>query len=140
MGRRLLKTGALAVVLAFSCQCGVAEVLLSGTRDRMVLQADDATIPEALAALRGANQLQIDLTGSSTRKLTGRYSGSLRQVLTRLLKGEDYVMRSTADGISIHLFGANSLDRSAPPAPPASQGSRLIALRQGVLKRTNESP
>lgn len=138
-----LCAGAAALVLALTCRCSTAGTLVSGTRELMVLQANDATIPEIIDALRSAIHVEMDLKGASSRKLTGRYSGSVHQVLSRILNGEDYVMHIAAGKISIQLSRAGASDRSAvaaPPAPQAWEGSRLSALRRGILKRTSESP
>lgn len=54
---------ATAALLAWclSCGPGAAEVRLSGTRDHVVLQTDDATMPEILAALRAVFDLDVKL-------------------------------------------------------------------------------
>jgi hypothetical protein len=118
---------------------GAAEVRLTGTPDRVVLQTNDATMPEILDALRAVFDLDVKLKGATARRFTGLYSGSVRRVLSRLLAGEDYVLRSTSDGMSIVLLGSSASDstaaRSAPM--PEGQGSRLVALRQGQLRRTD---
>jgi len=134
---------ATAVFLAWclSSGPGAAEVRLSGTRDHVVLQTNDATMPEILDALRAVFDIDVMLKGATARKFTGVYSGSVRRVLSRLLAGEDYVLRSAADGVSIVLLGSSASDstvaRSAPM--PEAQGSRLVALRQGRLRRTGDS-
>jgi hypothetical protein len=130
------------VLLAWSLSCGpsAAEVRLSGTPDRIVLRASDATMPEILAAVRSAFDLEVRLKGATARKFTGVYSGSVRQVLSRLLAGEDYVLRFAADGMSIVLLGASASDSTVARSTvlPAAQGSRLVALRQGRIKRTSD--
>jgi hypothetical protein len=130
------------VLLAWCLSCGpsAAEVRLSGTPDRIVLQLNDATMPDILAALRSAFGLEAKLKGMTARTFTGVYSGSVRQVLSHLLRGEDYVLRSAADGMSIVLFGASAADSTArwSSLPPAAPGSRLVALRQGLVKRQSD--
>jgi hypothetical protein len=140
--KSILPQLATIVLLAWclSCGPGAAEVRLSGTPDRMVLRASDATMPEILDAVRSTFDLEVRLKGATVRKFTGVYSGSMRQVLSRLLAGEDYVLRSAADGMSIILLGASGADsivaRSA--VLPAAQGSRLVGIRQGRIKRTSD--
>lgn len=114
-----------------------AEVRLSGTPDRIVLTTNDATMAEILAALRTAFDIAVTLKGATARKFTGTYIGSPSQVLSRVLKGEDYVLRTAPDGISIRLLGQSASDSAtASSGQAASQGSRLVALRQGQIKRT----
>jgi hypothetical protein len=143
MGHKsLLPQLATAALLAWCLSCGrsAAEVHASGTPDRFVLQAHDATMPEILAAVRSAFDLEVRLKGATARKFTGVYSGSVRQVLSRLLAGEDYVLRSAADSLSIVLLGASASDSTAARSAvlPAAQGSRFVALRQGRIKRTSD--
>lgn len=128
------------LALALGCQCRAAEVLVSGTYDRIVVRANDATLADILDALRSALHRDIEFRGMSTQTLSGVYSGSVRHVLSRLLKDQDYVMRSDTDRITIRLLGASAADASAAPSSAAPwQGSRLTALRQGRLRRTEEN-
>jgi hypothetical protein len=55
------------VLLAWCLSCGrsTAEVRLSGTRDSIVMQSNDATIPEILGALRSAFDLEVKLKGTT---------------------------------------------------------------------------
>jgi hypothetical protein len=120
--------------------CAEAEVRLSGRPDRVVLTTNDATMEEILAALRSTFDVEVKLKGATARKFTGVYYGSVRQVLSRLLTGDDYILRSASDGISIRLFGKSALDSAAAPSTllAAAQGSRLVALRQGRVKRQGD--
>ena len=130
---------ALLLVWCLSCGRSEAEVRLSGTPDRIVLQASDATMAEILTALRVSFDVEVKLSGATVRRFTGVYSGSVRRVLSRLLAGEDYVVRSTADGISIRLLGKSEADGAAVASSlPAAPGSRLVALRQGRVKRQGD--
>jgi hypothetical protein len=102
----------------------VAEVRLSGMQDRLVLQANDATVPEVLAALRRAIGLEVMLRGTVEQKFTGVYSGSVHYVLTRLLMGENYILQTTSSGISIVLLGQSVSDDEARPGLLALQRPR----------------
>jgi hypothetical protein len=129
---------AMSVLLAWclSGEHAEAEVHLSGTPDRIVLTTNDATIAEILDALRTAFDIAVTLNGTTARKFTGTYIGSPSHVLSRVLKGEDYVLRTASDGISIRLLDKSASDSAAAPSGQApSQGSRLVALRQGRLRR-----
>jgi len=138
----LLPRLATAALLAWCLSCGpsVAEVRVSGTPERVVLRANDATLMDIVAALRTAFDLELKLNGATARKFTGMYSGSVRQVLSRLLSGEDYVLRSASDGMSIILLGTSVSDSTAARSAQITQayGSRLVALRQGRLRRTGD--
>lgn len=102
----------------------IIEVRLSGMQDRLVLQANDATVPEVLAALRRAIGLEVMLRGTVEQKFTGVYSGSVHYVLTRLLMGENYILQTTSSGISIVLLGQSVSDDEARPGLLALQRPR----------------
>ena len=101
-----------------------AEVRLSGMQDRLVLQANDATVPEFLAAVRTAFGLEVTFMGTIAQKFTGVYSGSVHHVLTRLLTGENYILQTTSSGISIVLLGQSASDSEARPGLLALQRPR----------------
>jgi hypothetical protein len=134
-----LATAAL-LTWCLSCGGGAAEVRLSGTQDRVVLETHDATIVEILTAMRSTFNLDVKLKGASARRFTGMYIGSIRQVLLRLLTGNDYVLRSDHDGISIRLLGNSTADSTAAPSNLSSAvpSSRLVGLRQGQVKRQGD--
>jgi hypothetical protein len=126
--RLFLSQVATMALVAWCMACGRsnAEVLLSGSQDRIVMQTSDATLAEVLAAFRSTFSLEVKLNGVTTRTFTGIYSGSVRQVLSRLLSGEDYILSSDADGMRIILIGRSASDNIArwsglPPAAPAAQ-------------------
>ena len=141
MRRLFLPQLATAALLAWCLSCGdsAAEVRLSGTQDRLVLQTQDAKMPEILGALRSAFDLEVKLKGATARRFTGVYVGSVRQVLSRILAGDDYVLHTASDGISIRLFGKSAADSAAAPSSlPLAAQTRLVALRQGTLKRQSD--
>jgi hypothetical protein len=134
MRRKLFLPQLATIVLlawCLGCERSAAEVRLSGTSDRIAMQTNDATIPEILAALRSAFDLEVKLKGATARTFTGAYSGSARQVLARLLAGEDYILRSDSEGMSIILIGTSAADTTARSSglSPAASGSRLQAMK-----------
>jgi hypothetical protein len=133
------------VLLAWCMACGrsAAEVLLSGSQDRIVMQTNDATLAEVLAAFRSAFALEVKLKGATARTFTGAYSGSVRQVLLRLLAGEDYILSSDAEGMKIILIGNSANDTTArssglPPAAPGAQPNAPQQRPGGAIVRKPE--
>ena len=103
--------------LLFSCWLSggnsAAEVRLSGVQDRVIIQANDATVDEVLSAFRKAFGLEVTLRGTIAQKFTGVYSGSVHNVLQRLLMGEDYILQMSSSGISIVLLTQSASDNEA---------------------------
>jgi hypothetical protein len=138
---RLLTAALLTVSL--SCGSAVAGVVVSGTSERVVLKADDATMGDIAAALRSTCNLDVKLIGTTSRTVSGVYTGSLRRVLSHVLTGENYVISVTSGGMRIVLkpgLAAAPLvvEASGPEAEmapaPLQAPSRMIGLRQARLK------
>ena len=96
-----------------------AEVRVQGPVENVRLQASDATAAEILAALSERFELGVRGTTAS-RRITGTYEGSLRQVLARVLVGYDYVIQPRGASIDVIVLssGAPRQARPAPPPPP----------------------
>jgi hypothetical protein len=104
---RLARSAVLSLVLICTATAGAgAEVQISGGADSFVLRARNATMAEVLSGIHSALDIAIEATGSPARQFTGTYSGSLPHVLSRLLEGENYVIRTSASGVDIIFVGA----------------------------------
>jgi hypothetical protein len=117
--RRSLQSAALSLALIgmLAVRAG-AEVQSSGTADNVLLRLKSATITEVLSELSSAFNFKIKLRGTTARQFTGTYAGSLRQVLSRLLAGEDFIIASTADGISLVILPPHGGVRAVAGGPP----------------------
>jgi hypothetical protein len=116
-----------------------AEAEFSGTKDHVVLQATNATMAEVLSGIQSAFNLRIQLTGSTERQFSGTYMGTLRQVLSRLLDGEDYIIGPAPDGIRIILPSPTTAGRSGvPQIAQESQLDRVRRLRQAAAAAEDE--
>jgi hypothetical protein len=116
---RRLQSVALSLVLAgvVTARAG-AEVQLSGTQDKVVLRANNATIGEILTGIQSTFNIRVQLTGSTARQFSGAYAGSLRRVLSRLLDGEDFIISSAADDVTVVLLNRKG---GAPIAPKVAK-------------------
>jgi hypothetical protein len=65
------------------------------------LHASHTSTMQALAALAGSVKLSYAVPPTVNRDLNGRYSGSLRRVLARILDGADYFVKKTDDRIEV---------------------------------------
>jgi hypothetical protein len=125
-----------AVVIGPSTAIAGAKV--SGTLDAVMVEAQNATIEEILAALGARFDLEYHSAANLTAKVNGTYQGSLRRVLTRLLDGRDFVIKTNDGRIDVTVLGpggsvatkaqsftegpANSgpILQAAPPSLPAA--------------------
>jgi hypothetical protein len=95
--RAAVITALLSVMLAPAS----AATEVRGQPDNIYLQAENASISEVLDALSAEFKLTYSLKPMLGRAVTGVYSGTLRQVLTRVLDRHDFVIKILDDGIEI---------------------------------------
>ncbi len=104
----MLRRVAATLILACAAPAlAAAEVRITGNIDHSVLVAKNATMSEIVYGMQSVLNCKITLKGLTKQHFSGIYSGSARQVLTRLLRGADYVMFSDRDQITIVLGGAD---------------------------------
>jgi len=109
---------------------------------RIQIEAHDASVGQVLAALQDSHLIRLRAWDPPSGTITGTYTGTLPQVLSRILDGHDYFLRVTASGTELYAVSASghtdaalrsgissSTDAAAAPAPgfslspanPASQ-------------------
>ena len=89
---------ALALVLMVST--ARAQVRIEGEEARVRLTADKAPLADVLAALKAKFRLSY-ASVTVERQITGTYSGTLHQVVVRLLDGFDFVVGRSGEGVEI---------------------------------------
>lgn len=85
----------LPLVLANACLLQLsyarAEVQVSGSKEVVVIEAKRASLGEVIAALNSVLKMHIYVKPEIQNLFNGHYSGTLPQVLRRMLQGYDYV-------------------------------------------------
>lgn len=105
---------AMGIVLGTMLPPASAATEVRGRADEMQLRAENASIREVLDALSGTFKLRYKLPPNSNRVFTGLYSGSLQQVLSRILDGHDYIVNVSDGGIEVVVLSASG---ASPPGP-----------------------
>jgi hypothetical protein len=95
-----------------------------GQADALEVQAENASIGEILDALSAKFTLSYKLPPNLPRSMTGDYSGTLNQVLARILDGNDYVVENSEDGIKVIVLGASAASNS-----PGSMLASVVAIQ-----------
>jgi len=93
---------------------------IQGPAEDLQLRLENASVREVLNALSGKFKLTYSLPANIGRQLTGRYSGTLNQVLARILDGNDYIVEVSDDAIKIVVWSG----KSAPSAAAAVSASK----------------
>jgi hypothetical protein len=84
---------------------GDAEVVVDGGRDEMRINVESGTLGQVLDALRQKVNLRFRSAVPLNHVIGGSFSGSLGQVLTRILVGFDFVVVYNQGGVEIIVYG-----------------------------------
>jgi hypothetical protein len=140
------------VKAAFVRMAGVAALLgaisgsaraateVQGQPDEMQLRAENASTREVLEALSATFNLTYELPPGISRELTGLYSGTLPQVLGRILEGNDYIVKVDDDGIEVIVLRASGAAAVAASGNVVAARESTIAPRVSPSVRTPPSP
>ena len=90
----------------FCAQRAHAEAVVSGADNNLTIEVHDTSLQDVLTALGAKFGLRVRGLSSLNRQVEGRYEGSLRGVVTRLLNGYDYVLKTDAGRIEVIIVGA----------------------------------
>jgi len=104
-----------------------AKTEVEGRSDAVRLSAEDASVNEVLAALSARFNLTYTPAPELDRAVAGVYSGTLQQVLARILDGYDYVANFSVNELKV-LGRSGSIARPSdvPPLPgPATAASQI---------------
>ena len=120
----VIAIAALALVAGQAPARAASEV--QGDPTDMRLRVENASTEEALQALAGSFGLVYSLPANSGRTLTGTYSGTLRQVLARILDRTDYILKISDGTVEVVVLGP-------------SGGSSVVSASQPVVPK-NTAP
>ena len=92
----------------------------------MRLLVDNASTQEILQALSISFGLTYSLPQNIGRNLTGTYSGSLRQVLARILDGTDYILTVSDGPFEVVVLGAAGVSKVASSDQPIVRTNSVV--------------
>ena len=118
-----------------------AEVRVEGDRDEMQVRVENDTVGHVLEVLGQNVSLRYRSAAPLNKVIGGRFSGSLEQVLPRVLAGYDFVVRYNLQGVEIFVVGESG---AAPIPPPPIRGPRRSlkgrSLKDRSPTRTRPAP
>jgi hypothetical protein len=122
-----LNSGILAAILvggalATATTPAVAEMRVRGSPEAVRIEAHDSSVAEILSALSSAFNMHYQSSANLDKRLSGIYAGPLSRVLTRILDGYNFVVKTDNGSIAVTVF--------EPPntgaAPAASSAVRVV--------------
>ena len=103
------------VLLATLCTLPArADVSVTGARDDVRLEVDNAAVEDVMDALGANFGLRYRSTAPLHRRISGSHRGALTRVLARVLDGYDFVMRTGPEGIEVTVYGAVKPEDAQP--------------------------
>jgi hypothetical protein len=115
----------LAAVTALACGLATtasAEVHVEGDLRALRVTASGDTLSNVLSAFGSLFQVKYRTAVPLDVEISGTYSGSLSQVVSHLLDGYNYVIKSDQDLTEIIVFGRRG-EAAVPPKVPAAKGA-----------------
>jgi hypothetical protein len=111
-----------------------AEVRVNGDASALQVAATESNVAEVLSALESAFRLRLKTPIVLDRAIGGTFTGSLAQILPRMLEGYDYFIRWQANEIEVTVIGLKgeraAVDqRRRPPKSPAMSLSESVRLK-----------
>jgi hypothetical protein len=95
----------LSAALAIAPTSVLAEARVLGSLAAVTIEAQDSSIEEILTALSNKLGIRYQSTASLERRLSGTYVGPLPRVLTRVLDGYNFVVKTEGGTTTIAVFG-----------------------------------
>jgi uncharacterized protein YabE (DUF348 family) len=112
--------GAVTVLACGLATGASAEVDVEGDLSALRMTTSGDTLSDVLAALGASFPVKYRTTVPLDAEISGAYSGSLSQVVARLLDGYNYVIKRDRQQTEIIVFGRKGDIVEPPKAAPAS--------------------
>ena len=112
----------LGAALAIAPTPVLAEMQVRGSPEAVRIEARDAPVEEILAALSRAFGMHYQLSTNVDKRVSGTYEGSLRRVVTRILDGYNFILRTDNGSIVVTVLGTPS----AAAAVAVSSGPKFV--------------
>jgi hypothetical protein len=126
-----LATALTCVLATIAC----AEVQVEGSPAAVRVTTSQDAISDVLSALAAAFNVRYRSTISLDATADAIYSGSLGQVISRLLDGYNYVIKRDQETIEIVVVGRRGEVAIPPPAPRDSAGCAAAADARNCSRR-----
>jgi hypothetical protein len=117
-------TIALGFASALAPTLVLADVQVRGDRSAVSVVAQNASIEEILINLSSAFDVKLRSSANLEKRLTGTYRGSLQHVLTRVLDGYDFILKSEKGGAVITVLGSGKVVNVLAASSPSEGAQR----------------
>ena len=132
-----------AAAVAPASWAGEARLVEGQSPERVVVEASDASVDEVLAVLGTRFQFAVERGGPAALplRLSGRFAGTLEEVLDRLLRHQGHmIVRSAEAGVSrVVLLEAKGGASAAPStAGPVGLAATIASVKARLQQKEAE--
>lgn len=131
MRRKFARSTAIGVVAVLVCALAPgarAEVHIEGSPAAVRITTSYNTISDVLSAFAARFKVKYRTEIALDAVAGAAYSGSIREVISSLLDGYNYVVKSEQDRIEIVVFGKRGAAAiPTPPAPSATPAEGIVS-------------
>ena len=114
-----------------------ADVRVTGDVTAVRVEATRSNVAEVLSALESVFRLRVNTSVTLDRSVGGSFTGSLTEVVSRLLEGHNYFIRRQAGEIEVTVVGIKG-DRAIAAEQPRPSGG--YGLAQSRTPANNSQP
>jgi hypothetical protein len=100
----------------------LAEMQVRGSPEAVRIEARDAPVEEILAALSRSFGMHYQLLAKLDKRVSGTYAGPLPRVVTRILDGYNFILKTDNGSIAVTVVGTPN----AAATVPASSGPKVV--------------
>ena len=102
---------------------------MNGDARAVQVDATQSNVAEVLSALESIFRLRVNTSTVLDRSVSGTFTGSLAQILSRVLQGYNYFIRHQATEIEVTVIGPQGDRAAAVARPRLPTNSCHVALR-----------
>jgi hypothetical protein len=118
----------LGAALAIASTPVLAEMQVRGSPEAVRIEARDTPVEEILAALSRSFGIHYQLLAHLDKRVSGTFVGPLPRVLTRILVGYNFILKTDNGSIALTVVGTPN----ATATTPASSGAKVVQQPAGV--------
>jgi hypothetical protein len=129
-----------AATIAIAPTSAMAGAKVSGSPEAVSLQAQNSSIAEIFEALGHDFNIYYRSSIELQNHITGNYEGSLRHVMTRILEGYNFVVKTSPGQIEVIVLGKDGLVKSIQPTIATSGPIPEATPRVPITRKPDAVP
>src|SRR5262249_48763295 len=131
--------GCAALAIAIATASPVhADVRVTGDVTAVRVEATRSNVAQVLSALESVFRLRVNTSVTLDRSVGGSFTGSLTEVVSRLLEGHNYFIRRQAGEIEVTVVGVKG-DRAIAAERPRTSAGYGLALHARTTEQRQRS-